>query len=138
MEIRGWIYVILTNASPDVVWVGCSTMNPRQQLGKLNNVGDGPIYRLAYCLLVADLLCIEDRLSFALAHARVGNERYRCSVGQAVSVVRQVAAAYGLTETQDQDALHTLDPGLDEEVAATIKRLRQEIDALIDQGFNSP
>lgn len=133
MEIRGWVYVILSNASTDVVWVGCSTMNPRQQIGKLNNAGDGRVYRLAYCILVADLLCIEDRLCFALAHARVGKEKYRCSVGQAVSVVRQVAAAYGLTETQDQDALHILDTGLHEEVTAIIKKLRQEIDALIGQ-----
>jgi hypothetical protein len=99
MSIRGWVYIISNQAMPGLIKIGYSTKDPTLRAGELNNTGAPHPYVVLYDVLVTGPREIEQRAHKELKLHSVGKEWFSCSVDDAVSVIRRLAAAVQISES---------------------------------------
>lgn len=96
---RGWVYVVSNKAMPGLVKVGYSTKDPHLRALELDNTGAPHAYVVEYDALVPDAFELEQAAHDSLAQHREGKEWFRCTVGEAVRVIRSLAAGKLIVES---------------------------------------
>lgn len=109
MDVRGWVYVISNPAMPDLVKVGFSLKDPALRAQELDGTGIPHPYKVEYEALVVNPRLVEQRAHVALAQVHERKEWFRCSVGVAVSALRDIAGEGILIEKQEADIMSVND-----------------------------
>ena len=93
MSIRGWVYVIVNKAMPDLVKIGFSTKDPILRARELDNTGAPHPYEVIYDALVDSPRDIEQSVHRTLDASREGREWFRCSHQLAIHTIKSTATA---------------------------------------------
>jgi hypothetical protein len=88
--MRGWVYVITNKTMPGLVKVGHTLKDPDLRAGELSHTGSAGPYDVEYEVMVRDPRNIEQRAHLALRGVLADKEWFRCTVGHAVEVIRQI------------------------------------------------
>ncbi len=96
--IRGWVYIIINQAMPDLVKIGYSTKDPIMRAQELNNTGSPHPYIVAYDVLVHDPKKFEHQIHETCKNKREGKEWFNLSVPDAIVVIRNVTGDSVLLE----------------------------------------
>jgi hypothetical protein len=89
--MRGWVYIIINKAMPELVKIGYSTKDPKLRAEELNHTGSPHPYEVVYDVLVINPHQIEQQVHKYLIDKREGKEWYRCTILDAVSAIRTIA-----------------------------------------------
>jgi hypothetical protein len=90
MAIRGWVYVLTTKSTPNLLKVGFSLKDPVLRANELENAGLPYPYVVDYEALVYEPLEIEQRVHKELKDFREAKEWFRCSLADAIDTIRKV------------------------------------------------
>ena len=104
--MRGWVYVI-TNQAIGSVKIGYTMKDPVLRARQLNNSGVPHPYVLAYDALVTDPKNVERQVHKKLLSRRDGKEWFKCSVQEAVAVIRETVGDRVLMQTRHTVNIHT-------------------------------
>jgi len=100
--IRGWLYVITNKAMPGLVKIGYSRKDPATRAEELGGTGAPHPYEVQYDALVSQPYEVEQRVHLALADLNEGKEWFRCTVSDAIQVIKRVAGPHLLLETRSE------------------------------------
>jgi hypothetical protein len=104
-KLRGWIYVISNKAMPGLIKVGYSTKDPKLRAEELNHTGSPHPYKVEYEMLIEEPFQIEQKIHKALQQNHEGKEWFRCSINEAVTAIKRLAASSIIYENLKTDDL---------------------------------
>jgi cyclophilin family peptidyl-prolyl cis-trans isomerase len=88
MDVKGYVYVIVTKSTPDLVKVGFSLKDPELRAIELGNTGSPHPYSVAYEIYVDNPRMIEQQTHQLLKECHEGKEWFKCSVSDAVKTIK--------------------------------------------------
>jgi hypothetical protein len=88
--MRGWVYVITNATMPGLVKIRHTLKDPDLRANELSHTGSAGPYVVEYEVMVRDPRNAEQRAHLALKGVLESKEWFRCSVAQAVDVVRKI------------------------------------------------
>jgi len=127
LKVKGWLYVMTNKSMPGLVKVGFSTKDPERRTAELKHPGIPHPYVVVYDVLVENPREVEGIVHSKLKNCRENKEWFRCSVEEAVDVIREVIREKALLETfkhVDRNKLEALRRKREEEERA--KRAAEE------------
>lgn len=96
--MKGWFYVITNKGIPSLVKVGYSMKDPELRAVELKRTGVPHPYVVDYEVLVEDPRDVEKMVHDQLRDRREGKEWFRCSVEEAVAVIKTIVGSKALFE----------------------------------------
>jgi hypothetical protein len=112
MDVRGWVYVISNEAMPGLFKVGFSTKDPHLRAKELSTSGAPHPYVVAFDVLVRAPRDTEQRIHKELRDKREGKEWFRCTLHEAVTAVRSIAAGAVIAENMSEECEAKLSNGV--------------------------
>jgi hypothetical protein len=105
MALRGWVYVLSTKGSPDLVKIGYSTKDPALRAAELDGTGVPFSFIVEYDVLVENPREVEQETHRQLKDVHANKEFFQTTIVEAVKAIRRVIAAQGkvlLVETEGE------------------------------------
>lgn len=90
--MKGWIYIISNKAMPGIIKIGYLTKDPKLRAEELNHAGSPYPYVVEYEMLIEKPYQIEQKIHKILSGNKEGKEWFRCSVKEAILVIKEIAA----------------------------------------------
>jgi hypothetical protein len=104
MDKRGWVYIITNKSMPGLLKVGYSSKDPIIRAKELAQTGLAHPYIVQYDVLIKGPRDIEQQVHKVLHARREGKEWFRCSINEAVKVIRTLVAGKVLLENISHNA----------------------------------
>lgn len=95
--MKGWVYIISNESFPGCIKIGHSSKDP---IGRAQNLGTGSPYpyTVEYAILTHNYKRIEKQIHSHLFEKREGKEWFKCTIPNAVSVIKKIAKEHFLLE----------------------------------------
>lgn len=124
--MAGWVYVITNKAMPNIVKVGFSMKDPELRAKELYHTGTPHTYTVNYHVLVVNPFEVEQLVHGILSDSIEGKEWFRCSVEEAIAVIKEVIAKQRPIETfKKASALRSEEIKQQRELARKNKRAKE-------------